>query len=254
MAETITPRHSGPGEIWNWANMMRDLQVQGGLKEVIIDPLSVGPRSVAGSLGENQFVVTWVKDELLLVSMQEFSQELVDAFTAVVEYPPFCRFTHPDSLVTVQWDKNDPEGRFRELEEEGFPDLQRLPQNGLEEVGLAENGQKAVVAARPMGFSVAPGVGAALVHRGDDRAYFVFQGDLNQMGILYARLLEAGFPVVKSDVYPGFPRDQEEEYIRALRFVFDNRIEGWWNQERDLIKHEICTQEEFDKALGRMPR
>ena len=89
---------------------------------------------------------------------------------------------------------------------------------------------------------------------GDTTAYYVFDGDLQQMGTIYTVLLEAGFKVVKSNVYPGFPRDQLEEYIRALRYVYENRIKGWWNQEKDLIKHEICTQEEYDKALGRKPK
>ncbi|QQG41855.1 MAG: hypothetical protein HYV90_00885 [Candidatus Woesebacteria bacterium] len=85
----------------------------------------------------------------------------------------------------------------------------------------------------------------------DDRAYFLFDGDLDQMGTIYTALREAGFPVVKNNVYPGFARDQKEEYKEALAFVFEHRTNGWWSQEDDLIKYGVCTQPEFDQALGR---
>lgn len=252
MAETIAAHHGASQ--WNWASVVDDLKRQGGLKDIFIDPLSMDAHSCGGTFKKKRFCITWIKDTFLLLSMEEFSQELVDAFATVVEYQPFCQYTEPNGLVTVEWDKNDPESRFRDLEQKGYPDLQRLTQGGIQGADSALDGQEVGSLARPLGFSVAPGVGAALANRGDDRAYFVFEGDLNQMGIIYARLLWAGFRVVKSDVYPGFPRDQEEEYIKALRFLFDNRVEGWWNQERDLVRYEICTQGEFDKALGRTPQ
>ncbi len=101
------------------------------------------------------------------------------------------------------------------------------------------------------GFTFAPNVGAAFENMDDDRAYFVLSGDLSQMGTIYTRLQEAGFPVVKSDVYPGFARDQEAKYVEALHFVFKRRIDGWWNQQHDLIKHGVCTDNEFQAALHR---
>lgn len=101
------------------------------------------------------------------------------------------------------------------------------------------------------GFSIAPGTMTALANRDDNRAYYTLEGDLSQMGRMEQVLRGAGFPVVKWDVYPGFTKENEEQYIEALRYIFQNRIEGWWNQERKLIQYEICTQEQFDRALGR---
>lgn len=98
-------------------------------------------------------------------------------------------------------------------------------------------------------FTVAAGVGAALAHTGDTRAYYIFSGDLGQMGLIYEALLQAGFEVVKRNVYPGFPEDQVDEFRRALDFVFERRIEGWWNQREALLKYEICTENEYEAAL-----
>ena len=102
-----------------------------------------------------------------------------------------------------------------------------------------------------LGFSISPGLGTALSNRNDDRAYFTFGGDLNQMGLIERFLRDRDFPVAKCGVYPGFLKADGAEYARALKLIFVARIEGWWNQEHDLIARGICTQEEFDEALGR---
>lgn len=94
------------------------------------------------------------------------------------------------------------------------------------------------------------GVLAILNGMKDNRAYYTFGGDLCQMGIIKRELQEAGFLVVQNDVYPGFPKDQEDEYKKALAYIFKKRIEGWWSQKEALVKYGICTQEEFRKALG----
>lgn len=107
---------------------------------------------------------------------------------------------------------------------------------------------------RRLSFSVTPGVFSALSNRDDSRAYYLLDGDLSQMGIMHDRLLARGYPVVKSDVYPGFRREHLDLYVSALRYLYESRVEGWWNQERKLIEHGICTQEEYDRALGRTPR
>lgn len=101
-------------------------------------------------------------------------------------------------------------------------------------------------------FTIAPGVGHALSGMEDTRAYYHFFGDLNQLGQIYKALLEAGFPVVKNNVYPGFPKDQEDIYIQALDYVFKNRVTGWWNQRAQLLVYQICTKDEFDQALEQL--
>jgi len=70
------------------------------------------------------------------------------------------------------------------------------------------------------------------------------------MGLIYRSLLDHGFSVVKSDVYPGFPREAEEEFVRALKHVFEHRIEGWWGQRENLLKYQVCTEEEYWNALN----
>lgn len=99
--------------------------------------------------------------------------------------------------------------------------------------------------------SISPGVFTAMSNMNDNRAYYTFNGDLNQMGQIESFLRERGFPVVKNNVYPGFPQSQLEQYKRALKAVFDARVPGWWNQRERLIEHGICTDEEYRSALDR---
>lgn len=115
MAETIVKR--GSVAKWHWYNVMADLQEQGGLKGVIIDPLTVDKHGCGGSIGDNPFYITWLHEKLLLVTMETFSKQLVDAFARVVEYKPFCRYER-DGMVTVEWDKVSPQSRFEELQHE----------------------------------------------------------------------------------------------------------------------------------------
>jgi hypothetical protein len=82
-------------------------------------------------------------------------------------------------------------------------------------------------------------------------AYYLLDGDLNQMSFMERTLKSAGFNVVRSTsgTYPGFPEDAEHEYIRALKFLWDRQITGWWNQKLAMIRHGVCTAEEFDQVL-----
>lgn len=96
-------------------------------------------------------------------------------------------------------------------------------------------------------FPVAPGTLTALTGQQDQRAYYIFSGDLGQMGTMEDFLRRCGLPVVKSGVYPGFVH--EADYIEGLRRIWDARIEGWWNSQTALVKYKICTQEEFTDAL-----
>lgn len=82
-----------------------------------------------------------------------------------------------------------------------------------------------------------------------EAAYFLLTGDLCQMGTMEELLTRAGFPVARSQsgTYPGFKKADEAEYLRALKHLFNCRIDGWWNQP--LVERGICTQAEFDEAL-----
>jgi len=115
MAETIEIGCDGTKK-WMWFNVANDLEKQGGLTEVLIDPLSVCASGCGGEHEKNHFYITWIHDLFLLVTMQTFSQALVDAFSKVVEYRPFCRYTSKGNLETIEWDKKDPDSRFAELQ------------------------------------------------------------------------------------------------------------------------------------------
>jgi hypothetical protein len=80
-------------------------------------------------------------------------------------------------------------------------------------------------------------------------AYYCLNGDLNQMGTMEEVLRNAGFDVVRSSdgTYPGFPKEAKAEYHRALKWLFDRDVEGWWNQQ--LVSEGICTQAEFSAKL-----
>lgn len=115
MPETVDALPEG-GAIWKWFNIMNDLETQGGLAGVIINPLSMSPHSCVGELGNNRFGITWVYNKFLLLSSAEHSQPLVDAFSKVVGYQPFCRYFR-DGVVTIEWDKVDPLSRLQELQQ-----------------------------------------------------------------------------------------------------------------------------------------
>lgn len=126
MAETIKRGCDGRRK-WHWFNIMTDLEKQGGLAGVIIDPLSVNTNGCGGQTKEGtKFYITWVPDMFLLISMSQEEQALVEAFAKVVEYPPFCRYINEHGLLTIEWDKTNPERRFAELQRNGEKELQRI--------------------------------------------------------------------------------------------------------------------------------
>ncbi len=109
--------------IWTWAAIMADLEKQGGLKNVAIDPFSVRLNFCAGQYDGRLFTVSWVHQILLMVSMKPecYSPELIEAFTKVVEYRPCYKYLEKAGgkipMITVEWAKNDAEARFAELQE-----------------------------------------------------------------------------------------------------------------------------------------
>ena len=120
MAEKIETGCDGLKK-WHWYNVQHDL-VRGGLEEdkLMIDPMAMTRHGCGGKYDGNAFYFSWVKDKFLLVTSQEYNQKLTDAFSKVVEYQPFAKYTESDSgLITTEWDKIDPEGRYQSLQEEG---------------------------------------------------------------------------------------------------------------------------------------
>lgn len=128
MAESIAPGCSDGQAKWHWHSVMHDLAEQGGLEGVTIDPLSVTDHLCGGTTRMGtKFAITWIHDTFLLLSMSQDEDALVEAFARVVEYRPFCRYICKESgLLTFEWDKQDPEGRFARLQQDRQPSLSRL--------------------------------------------------------------------------------------------------------------------------------
>jgi hypothetical protein len=106
---------------WHWYSIATDLESQGGLPGVVVYPTSVGPHSCGGETREGVgFFITWVKDELLMLSMFPESVGLVEAFAKILEYRPFCKYINPNEIITYEWDSIDPLRRITQLREEGF--------------------------------------------------------------------------------------------------------------------------------------
>lgn len=123
MPETI--QDLGSGQKWHWYQIMCDLKEQGGIS-VTIDPASVKPARCRGAFGEIRFFISWVADRFLLLTMSEYSEELVEAFAKVLGYRPFCRYER-DEAYTVEWDKHAPATRLAELRKtRGIFDIREL--------------------------------------------------------------------------------------------------------------------------------
>lgn len=75
---------------------------------------------------------------------------------------------------------------------------------------------------------------------------FYLNGDLCQMGAQKSFLIDRGFDVQQSDVYPVL---KQEDKTRALKAIWESRCDGWWHYREDYIKLDICSGEEWGKAL-----
>jgi len=130
MAETIENACAPAGlKKWHWYNVQRDLVQQGGLedKNIMINPLTVNAHGCGGEHAGNPFYITWAPNTFLLVTSKQYDPALVNAFAKVVEYKPFVKYKEPDSgLITTEWDKIDPVGRFQEIQGLGKLEMARL--------------------------------------------------------------------------------------------------------------------------------
>lgn len=79
--------------------------------------------------------------------------------------------------------------------------------------------------------------------------YLLSQGDLCQLSDQRRFLEQRGFDIERVDVYSGV--ETEQEYVSAIRALYQSCVNGWWNYRDDLIKHGVCTIEEFQAKLKR---
>jgi len=78
---------------------------------------------------------------------------------------------------------------------------------------------------------------------------YYFQGDLCQLALQRRLLLDYGYDVEMSDVYPTLKT--EEEFKRALSLIWTMRCEGWWHYDDSYFKYNICTPYRFWSRLGK---
>lgn len=76
---------------------------------------------------------------------------------------------------------------------------------------------------------------------------FYLSGDLNQMSTQKDFLVQSGFEVSQSDVYPVL---KEVDKKRALELIFKHRVPGWWHYSKEYYALGICTEKEYTKALN----
>lgn len=100
-------------------------------------------------------------------------------------------------------------------------------------------------------FTAAPGTVESLRHAGQRDEGYEFPidgGDLSQMGTQAVFLKARGFDVGWRDVYPALRTSGE--WARAIKEIWEERVDGWWNLQSALVALGACTAEEFDAALA----
>jgi len=117
--------------MWRWQDVLYDLVEQGELKkdDIKTDPFSVRSHSCGGTYKGKIFWLSWVHDELLLLSMKNDDndlKQLAEGFVKIVDYNPFCKYISTNGLATYEWDKKNPKGRYQELVDKGVKSLTLL--------------------------------------------------------------------------------------------------------------------------------
>ena len=71
--------------------------------------------------GGNLMKITWVADKLLIVCMKTYHQRMIDAFSAVVEYKPFCQYQiefEEEIWSVTEWSKERIQERIAEIKDD----------------------------------------------------------------------------------------------------------------------------------------
>lgn len=103
-----------------------------------------------------------------------------------------------------------------------------------------------------MGITKSDGIADLLlsaVRKERDTGFASLNGDLNQMALQKDFLVGQGLDLGQSDVYPIVRT--EEDWKRALGLFWRYKVQGWWHYEAHYVKYNICTKEEFARALSR---
>ena len=110
--------------LWHLSLAYRDLIEQGGLNEKDLES-----ELICLKYKSRRMVISHTFNQHLVVSIEGKAdkdlENLMDAFSKVVEYNPFCKYnlhynsmeSSTKSLITYEWDKVDLDSRFKELSE-----------------------------------------------------------------------------------------------------------------------------------------
>ncbi len=72
------------------------------------------------------------------------------------------------------------------------------------------------------------------------------RGDLYQMAEQTRALIHIGIRLKASNVYRIIHKD---DVVRALGYIWLYRVEGWWHYDKEYVKYNICTSEDFKRRL-----
>lgn len=93
---------------------------------------------------------------------------------------------------------------------------------------------------------VAPGTVTSLCHSGahyEGYDHVFLDGDCSQLGQIAEFLEENGFDLGWQDVHPALKT--KDEFKRSLGLIYEYKVAGWYRYKTDLIKYEICTEEQY---------
>ncbi|MFC1637799.1 hypothetical protein ACFL2R_00080 [Patescibacteria group bacterium] len=80
--------------IWRWIDIAKDLEQQGGLKNVTIFSSSFNENRCAGKTENNTiFCMTWSIGNFLTLHISQKDSELIKAISKVLNYQPCCKYT-----------------------------------------------------------------------------------------------------------------------------------------------------------------
>jgi hypothetical protein len=84
---------------------------------------------------------------------------------------------------------------------------------------------------------------------GSEHFDFVFTCAIGEQSEAIHNFLEAqGFPVENFRGIPAFREKHANIARKALRAIFERRINGWWTLGNAAVREGACTQKEFDQA------
>lgn len=88
--------------------------------------------------------------------------------------------------------------------------------------------------------------------RTSEYTHILCGGDLHQLGIWEEFLLRNRIEVGNQDVYPAFKTAEVRK--TAIRLLWEERVEGWWNLNKEVLRLEIATEDEIRTAFEGLPK